>query len=72
MTIKDLENAAIIINSIKGELALGTKHYDSRTPDVIVTDVESIIALMIADFLTAEPVPERKREFDELVRTQVE
>jgi len=52
-----LEKAILIIDAVKGELALGTKHYSG---DRLLTTPLEIITAMKENKLIIEPTPERR------------
>lgn len=56
--------ALVIIAAVRNELKLGTKHYDKRRPDVVLTDEKEILQALVDGHLLIEPVPARRRIFD--------
>ena len=57
-----LENAMLIVESTKNELALGTKHYRRSTMQRLIEPKQIVLALMDDD-LIIEPSPERQHLF---------
>ena len=57
-----LENAMLIVESTKNELALGTKHYRRSTMQRLTEPKQILLALKEND-LIIEPSPERQHLF---------
>jgi predicted RNase H-like HicB family nuclease len=57
-----LANAHLLIAAVKGELRLGTKHWDMN--GVPLLTAEEILATLIDDMqIQIEPIPSRQGEF---------
>lgn len=52
-----------VIEAVRNELKLGTKHYDKRRPDVVLTDEREILQALVDGNLLIEPVPARRGIF---------
>lgn len=59
---KAMEKAFLIIDAVKGELALGTKHYRTSDGSLLYSPLDIILAMKDSD-LTIEPTPERQHLF---------
>lgn len=58
-TQEQMDKALLIIEAVKGELALGTKHYRRNGGQQLIT-LPEIITAMRDNNLIFEPVPERR------------
>jgi len=58
--VEALEKAILIIDAVKGELALGTKYYSG---DRLLTTPLGIVTAMKEGNLIIEPTPERQHLF---------
>ena len=59
------EKAILLVHTVVGELALGTKHYN-KAGKLLITSVEIIQTLRDEKILTIEPTPDRKHIFRKL------